>query len=119
MNEYKVGDADTRPWGNYRVVASDVGFCVKVISVNAGGILSLQRHQFRAEHWTVVRGRAVVTLDGESIQVVRDQGVYIPTGAWHRIENQGGQELVFIEVQTGDKLLESDIERKEDKYNRK
>ena len=36
---------------------------VKRIVVNAGGRLSLQKHHHRSEHWVVVRGTALVTVD--------------------------------------------------------
>jgi mannose-6-phosphate isomerase-like protein (cupin superfamily) len=36
----------------------------------------------------------------------------------HRVENPGPDELVFIEVQHGERLDENDIERIEDDYGR-
>ena len=48
----------------------------------------------------------------------RGQAVDIPQTAWHRVRNQGPDDLVFIEVQTGDYFGEDDIERKEDDYGR-
>jgi len=115
---YIIGQSDTRPWGKWKVIHAGEGFIVKEITVNGGGILSLQRHQHRAEHWIIVSGRGVITLDEDKINAIRDDAFYIPVGAWHRIENDGKEPLVFIEVQTGDNLDENDIERKEDKYKR-
>jgi mannose-6-phosphate isomerase-like protein (cupin superfamily) len=116
---YKVGDNDTRPWGKWRVIHTGARFIVKEITVDAGGILSLQRHKYRAEHWIIVSGRGVITLEDDQINAIRDDAFYIPVGAWHRIENNGKEPLVFIEVQTGDKLDENDIERRNDIYGRK
>jgi len=118
MNNYKIGETDTRPWGNYRVLAVGEKFVVKEITVNSGGILSLQRHQHRAEHWIIISGEAVVTLDCNEIPLGKDESVFIHKTAWHRIENRAFEPLIFIEVQTGDILDEADIERREDKYNR-
>ena len=42
----------------------------------------------------------------------------IPKGATHRLENNGREDLVIIEVQTGIYFGEDDIERLEDKYGR-
>jgi len=117
-NKYKIGETDTRPWGNYKVIDVGTGYIVKQIEVNPGGILSLQRHAHRDEHWIITQGNAVVTLGEQKISLTRNQSIFIPKTEWHRIENVGSEPVVFIEVQTGDVLDESDIERKEDKYNR-
>ncbi|MDR0461803.1 MAG: phosphomannose isomerase type II C-terminal cupin domain [Christensenellaceae bacterium] len=117
-SNYNIGDHDTRPWGKWAVVHLGQGFIVKQITVNPGGILSLQRHKYRAEHWVITQGHGTVTLDDRKVPVSNDTAVYIPIGAWHRIQNDGRDPLVFIEVQTGDTLDESDIERRDDKYNR-
>ena len=64
-------------------------FQVKRIVVNPGGILSLQKHRHRAEHWVVVRGTAEVTI-GEQVRAVHEnESVYIPIGSVHRMANQG------------------------------
>lgn len=118
INDYAPGQADRRPWGDWCVLDAGPGFCVKRIRVIPGGILSLQRHQHRAEHWIVVAGTGEVTRDAERLPLAADQAVYLPRGAVHRITNPGAEDLVFIEVQTGAELRESDIERLEDRYGR-
>jgi len=115
---YIVGDSDERPWGRWEVLAVGEGFAVKKITVKPGEILSLQYHHYRAEHWIVLAGEAEVTVDGIVQRKIPDETVYIPVGAKHRIANPGSEELVFIEVQTGDKLVEDDIVRLEDSYGR-
>ena len=65
-----------------------------------------------------MRGRAVVTLDDEPIELQGGMAIDIPRGTKHRIENVGGDELVFIEVQTGDYFGEDDIVRFDDDYGR-
>ena len=61
-NNYIIGQKDTRPWGTWKVIDCGNGFCTKHITVNSGGILSLQLHHFRSEHWIIVKGTATVTL---------------------------------------------------------
>lgn len=117
-NSYTVGASDTRPWGSWRVIDAGEGYAVKRISVDPDNILSLQRHQHRSEHWTVVQGHARVSVGGEVCDLVADEAVYIPARALHRIQNVGGEVLVFIEVQCGAILDENDIERIEDTYGR-
>lgn len=107
-----------RPWGNYERLDMDEGYQVKRIVVKPGGILSLQKHRHRAEHWVVVRGRAEVTIDGDIRNLMPGQSVYVPLGAVHRLANRETESVILIEVQTGDYFGEDDIIRLEDVYNR-
>ncbi|MBW2350982.1 MAG: cupin domain-containing protein, partial [Deltaproteobacteria bacterium] len=86
--------------------------------VKPGGILSLQMHHHRAEHWIIVRGTAKVTRGDEVLLLTEDQSTYIPLGVNHRLENPGVIPLDLIEVQTGSYLGEDDITRLEDVYGR-
>jgi mannose-1-phosphate guanylyltransferase/mannose-6-phosphate isomerase len=107
-----------RPWGYYESIDMGERFQVKRIVVIPGGILSLQKHRHRAEHWVVVRGTAEVTI-GEQVRAVHEnESVYIPIGSVHRMANKGKIPLELIEVQTGSYLGEDDIERLEDVYKR-
>jgi mannose-6-phosphate isomerase len=91
---------------------------VKRLTVEPGQRLSYQRHAHRAEHWFVVAGEGVVTLDGETRPVADGSAIDVPVGAAHRIESTGSEPLVFIEVQHGDSFAEDDIERLDDDYGR-
>ena len=66
-NNYQKGDRDTRPWGTWEVLDAGDGFCVKRICVTPGNILSLQSHNFRDEHWIIIKGEAVVTLGEDKL----------------------------------------------------
>ena len=107
-----------RPWGSYDSIDSDEGFQVKRLIVNSGAVLSLQKHAHRAEHWTVVRGTARITLDDKEFDLGVNESTYIPIGAVHRIANVSDQPVHIIEVQCGDYLGEDDIVRLEDNYGR-
>jgi mannose-1-phosphate guanylyltransferase/mannose-6-phosphate isomerase len=107
-----------RPWGNYERLDMAAGYQVKRITVKPGGVLSLQKHRHRAEHWVVVQGEAEVTIDGAVSSLKPNQSVYVPLGSVHRLANRGAAPVVLIEVQTGDYLGEDDIIRLEDSYNR-
>ena len=112
------GARETRPWGSYDVLDDEPTHKVKRIEVLPGSRLSYQRHQQRAEHWFVVSGEAVVTLDGVVRNLAAGEAIDIPSGAAHRVANAGGVPLVFIEVQRGDYFGEDDIERLEDDFGR-
>ncbi|MFQ5622999.1 MAG: cupin domain-containing protein, partial [Paracoccaceae bacterium] len=107
-----------RPWGWYETLSLGARFQVKRIMVKPGGILSLQSHVHRAEHWVVVEGSARVTIGADVKLITENQSVYIPLGTVHRLENPGKVELHLIEVQTGAYLGEDDITRYEDIYAR-
>jgi mannose-6-phosphate isomerase len=111
-------ESDVRPWGTYTVLDDAAGHKVKRIVVRPGMRLSYQRHARRAEHWFVVAGRGLVTIDGATREVGPGDSVEVPVGAAHRIESVGDADLVFIEVQRGDYFGEDDIVRLEDDFGR-
>lgn len=111
-------DDSVRPWGHYVVLADEADHKVKRIVVQPGKRLSYQRHRRRGEHWYVVAGEALVTLDGADHRLKASQAIDIPRGAWHRVANPGTAPLVFVEVQTGDYFGEDDIERSQDDFGR-
>lgn len=107
-----------RPWGSYDGIDVGERFQVKRIVVKPQGILSLQMHHHRAEHWIVVSGTAKVTRGDETYLVSENQSTFIPLGTTHRLENPGCVPLEMIEVQSGSYLGEDDIVRFEDLYGR-
>lgn len=107
-----------RPWGSYQSLDTGERHQVKRIIVKSGGRLSLQKHHHRSEHWIVVRGTALVTVNDLQKMVHENESIYIPIGAVHRMENPGKIPLELIEVQTGSYLGEDDIIRLEDDYRR-
>ena len=107
-----------RPWGSYTVLEDAADCKVKRLVVRPGGVLSLQRHQHRSEHWTVVSGTARVRLGDEQLDLGANETVQISAGTLHRLENPGTEDVHIIEVQTGSYFGEDDIERLEDVYGR-
>lgn len=107
-----------RPWGWYQRIDVGPRFQVKHICVKPGGLLSLQRHHHRAEHWIVVHGTAEVTIDGKVSFYHENEAAYLPIGCVHRLHNPGKIDLKLIEVQVGSYTGEDDIVRIEDVYAR-
>lgn len=119
----KIPQADThpkdhRPWGWFESLVIENGFRVKRIFVKPGGILSLQTHAHRSEHWIVVEGIAKVTINDEVQFLSEGQSVFVPVGVKHRLENSTANPMEIIEVQLGSYLGEDDIVRLEDVYAR-
>jgi mannose-6-phosphate isomerase-like protein (cupin superfamily) len=122
MEEYNIGDTDTRPWGSYTV--TDVGtndqgedFCEKEITVNPGKILSLQSHELRRELWTVRSGTLTVILDGKRLELAEGQSVSVPLQAIHCMANLSDTPCIVFERQEGI-CREEDIARYVDAYGR-
>ena len=116
--EVRATTSETRPWGSYTILHKETNYLVKRIEVLPGESLSLQSHNHRSEHWTVVSGVAQVQIE-ETLQTLQtNQSIEIPKGAKHRLANLDESSLIIIEVQLGDKLDEDDITRYEDKYGR-
>ncbi len=109
---------DERPWGTFTVLDEGPTHKVKRIEVMPGQRLSYQYHQQRAEHWVIVQGRALITLDDVVHERGANESILIGTGVRHRIENPGPEPMAFIEVQTGTYFGEDDIVRLDDDYGR-
>lgn len=107
-----------RPWGSYTILDEGIGYKVKRIEVKPGGCLSLQSHEHRAEHWTVVQGVAHIVNGEDNLVLNPNESTYIERGHIHRMENRGSEPMTLIEVQTGSYLGEDDIVRYEDIYGR-
>ena len=107
-----------RPWGFYIDLVERNDHKVKELYIEAGQRLSLQKHERRAEHWTVIKGEAVVTIDERELSLKAGDSIDVPLGASHRIYNPNETELVIVEVQLGDYFGEDDIIRFADDYER-
>ena len=107
-----------RPWGNYTNLYSGKNFLIKEISVKSRGILSLQKHFYRSEHWLITQGRPKITLNNKKFILKPGEDIYIPLGSIHRIENTGVKSIKIIEAQIGSILKETDIVRYHDVYGR-
>ncbi|MBN2781676.1 MAG: mannose-1-phosphate guanylyltransferase/mannose-6-phosphate isomerase [Campylobacterales bacterium] len=107
-----------RPWGMFTTLEEREIFKIKKIVVKPHKRLSLQKHYHRNEHWIVVSGTAIVTVDDKEFILKTNESTYIPMGVVHRLENPGKIPLVIIEAQVGQYLEEDDIVRIEDDFKR-
>jgi mannose-6-phosphate isomerase-like protein (cupin superfamily) len=117
-NHYKKKNVYYRPWGRYVNLFEGKGFLIKELHVKPKGILSLQKHHHRSEHWLVTQGTPKITLNKDSFFKKQNDHIFIPLEAVHRIENLGNKPVKIIEAQVGSILKETDIIRYEDFYGR-
>ena len=107
-----------RPWGRYTNLFKGKEFLIKELFVKPKGILSLQKHHHRAEHWLVTQGSPKITLNKDNFTKKLNDHIFIPLKAIHRIQNLGKKPVKIIEAQVGSILKESDIVRYQDEYGR-
>jgi len=110
-------DSDDRPWGRWEEYLNESDYRVKRLMINPGKRFSLQKHAQRNEHWVIVSGTGLLTLNGETKHITAGDTVFIGLGDIHRLENSGENPLIVIETQTGT-CLEEDIIRIEDDWGR-
>ena len=107
-----------RPWGKYINLYAGKGFLLKELTINSKSSISLQKHHFRSERWTIISGKPKITLNRKKFLKKPNDTVFIPRGAVHRIENPFEEPVKIAEVQMGPILKETDIVRYKDIYGR-
>ena len=117
-NYIKKSNIFYRPWGRYVNLFSGKNFLVKELHVKPKGILSLQKHFHRAEHWLITQGSPKITLNKKIFIKSVNETIFIPLGSIHRIENPNNKPVKIIEAQVGSILKETDIVRYQDIYGR-
>ena len=129
---YPVGHIEFKPWGSWEIIRqnpisiedpstlpSTLPWQVKILSFRPEAKMSLQRHEYRSERWTVLSGAGLAMVNDELNFLVPGSVVRIPVGATHRIVNTHPKnDLIILEAQHGYHILESDLERLEDAYGR-
>ena len=86
--------------------------------MNPVSSISLQKHKYRSEHWTITSGKPIITINKKKFFKNINETVFIPKGAIHRVENPFKKPVKIMEVQTGAILKETDIIRYQDVYGR-
>ena len=109
--------ADERPWGRFDQYSNTESSTVKVITVEPGHRLSLQRHSLRSEYWVVLDGPMDVTVGERTWSAETGERIFIPVGEVHRMGNSGDGPARILELGFG-LFDEDDIERLEDDYSR-
>ena len=109
-----------RPWGVWLTLHAGKGYKVKKLIVHPEQHLSKQYHNHRDEHWVVLSGNGVCYVEytdpfipsKADIFLFPGMDVKIPKKTIHCLHNTSKtDDLVIIEIQTGDVCDEEDIVR--------
>lgn len=105
-----------KPWGRFEQFALNQNCTVKIITVNKGQRLSLQRHKNREELWIALDEGLTAEIDGAMNELSIGERIVVAKGQTHRVSStiDGAR---FLEVAFGE-FDENDIERLEDDYGR-
>ena len=111
-----MGNIEHRPWGTYEVLLDKPDHKVKEIYVKPQHRFSLQYHNDREEHWTIVEGMGEITQGNITSMIRAGEYAFISKKQVHRLM-AGDTGVTLIEVQRGI-CDEDDIVRMEDDYGR-
>ncbi len=109
---------ELRPWGKFENLLETSDCKVKKITVLPKKRLSKQYHNFRSEHWLVVKGIATIYINDEKFILEKGNSIDIKTKDTHYVENASNTDLIIIETQMGTYFGEDDIVRLDDPYER-
>lgn len=102
-----------KPWGREVWYAHTDRYAGKVLEVDAGHSLSLQKHRIKHETLYLQSGRMRFTLDDEEFEWRPGEAIEIAPGTVHRMEAL--EDSVILEVSTPEL---DDVVRLEDRYGR-
>jgi mannose-6-phosphate isomerase-like protein (cupin superfamily) len=106
-----------KPWGYELVWARTDRYVGKLLHLNAGGVLSLQYHNFKDETMYVLRGELILRTRPAEVVVERPfragESVHIPPKMIHQIEA-----LVDTDVLEASTTELDDLVRLQDRYGR-
>ena len=102
-----------KPWGREVWYAHTDRYAGKILEVDAGHSLSLQKHVVKHETLFLLSGRMAFTRDGDVFEWTPGTAIEIPPDTVHRME--AIEDSVILEVSTPEL---DDVVRLEDRYGR-
>ena len=107
---------EKRVWGSFYNLLNDKHVKVKELTIEPDQGISFQRHFYRNEIWFISKGKCEVRHgknknNVKEYSLVKDDLFKVQKGEWHQIVNSSDKVCKIIEIQYGEKVQESDIER--------
>ena len=95
-----------RPWGMYEVLNSEPNYKVKKLTIFPGETIYAHKHAYRSEHWSIVEGKARVSIDGTTRDYEEKESIDVAVGVSHQVSNVTRENLIIIEVAVGESVTE-------------
>lgn len=118
MDYFDVTPMVYRSWGTREVISQENGYRVRKIVVYAGKSLTKHSHSKRNENYSVVKGILSIELEDEVRTIGPGESINILPKQLHRIFNDTTEDVVAIEVDTGDEINEQDMIHLDDDFER-
>lgn len=98
-----------RPWGTREVISHEKGYRVRRLTIYAGETLSKHSHVKRNENYSIVEGVLSAELDDGIHQIHAGESINILPNQKHRLFNDTDDNVIAIEVDTGEEISELDM----------
>lgn len=108
---------EKRLWGEFYELFSNKNLKVKELVVLPKQGMSFQRHFYRNELWFISEGSCIVNhsnsheSEKKEYKLSTEDIFQVKKNEWHQIINPNNEICKIIEIQYGDEVRESDIER--------
>ncbi len=108
---------EKRLWGEFFELYSNKNLKVKELVILPNQGMSFQRHHHRSEIWFVSEGSCEVNhsesdeTKKKKYSLSKEDTFYVKKNEWHQITNPSKKVCKIIEIQYGEIVEESDIER--------
>ena len=107
--EYDRSYIDNRPWGIREILKKEPGFRVRKITIFAGLKMSNHMHNKRNENYMVVSGILTIELEEKVVELQEGESYNIAPNVMHMLRNNTDENVIVIEVDTGDEIDEWDM----------
>jgi mannose-1-phosphate guanylyltransferase/mannose-1-phosphate guanylyltransferase/mannose-6-phosphate isomerase len=108
--------SDKRPWGGFEQFTLNEKSTVKILKINPGQKLSIQKHKNRSEFWVILDNPAKITVGKKTFRANKGDEIFIKKGQIHTVETYS-KVVRILEIAFGN-FNENDIIRLKDKYGR-
>tara|TARA_B100000575_G_scaffold290491_1_gene294291 strand:- start:3519 stop:4310 length:792 start_codon:yes stop_codon:yes gene_type:complete len=110
-------EKEERIWGEFYNLFFDKRLKVKELIVHPKKGMSFQKHQYRNEIWFISEGSCIVNFSKtteskkKEFKLSQEDVFFVKKNEWHQIVNPYDEICKIIEIQYGEKVEETDIER--------
>ncbi len=110
-------EKEERTWGEFFNLFVKNNIKVKELIIKPKKGMSFQKHQFRNEIWFISEGSCIVNFSKttekkkKEFKLSKEDVFFVKKNEWHQIINPYDQICKIIEIQYGEMVEESDIER--------